>query len=247
MSTGCRPFTSSAQQAMGGLRQRPRDFRTWEDAADKGEPAQKPRWHLRPDLAAPPAGFRILRSGAEQAPWFDGKPYCERAPMKTGDYTLQGFHEPGTPEQPRGIVLERKSLEDLYGSFSAGRERLEREYERMRGFKRKAICIEAGYPDVLDPERQDHGRQLLAGVLEVLSAEHHPEAIRIRRALQELGWWNFDPDWRSRMAPQSVEGSLFAWGHRAGVEVLFGGSRRLAERMAFRWLATWYIEQEGGL
>jgi hypothetical protein len=191
--------------------------KSWEDVVDRGNPAKKPKWQIRPDLASPPPEFQLIRSGAEQLPYFEGQSYCQlfsedrshcqRIPMKTGDYSILGHHEPGTVDHPRGIVWERKSLGDLFGSFGGGRERLEREYERMKGFARKAIGIEANYADVLDPEGADRY-------------------------------------WFSKMNPQSVEGSLVAWSHRTGVEVIFCGNRRLGERMAFRWLALWWVEQQ---
>lgn len=52
-----------------------------------------------------------------------------------------------------------------------------------------------------------------------------------------------DPAWRAQVRPAAVEGSLLAWSHRYGVEILFAG-RALAPRLVFRWLALWWIEQQ---
>ena len=176
---------------------------SWEDLADRGRPAERPQWHLRPDLVPPPSDFRILVDTREQAPLFVGRPWAVRATLATGDYSLAGYEGQ--------VVLERKSLADAYGTIGRGRERFERELERMRPFACKGILVEATYADLLDPERQD-------------------------------------PCWRSRVHPASVEGSLLAFRRRFGVEVLFAGNRLHSERLAFRWLATWWLEaQEQGL
>ena len=69
-------------------------------------------------------------------------PDMERATLSTGDYSIEGHHE-------AGIVLERKSLSDLCGVIGNGRERFERELERLAKFDRAAIVIEASMSDAL--------------------------------------------------------------------------------------------------
>lgn len=55
--------------------------------------------------------------------------------LPTGDYSLVGHEDQ--------ITIERKSLCDLYGSVGAGRERFEREFQRMTEFDYAALVIEA--------------------------------------------------------------------------------------------------------
>lgn len=62
--------------------------------------------------------------------------------LKTGDYTVEGF-------QQNGICIERKSKEDLFGTLSGGRERFEKEHERMTEFEFAAVVIECGLDDAM--------------------------------------------------------------------------------------------------
>jgi hypothetical protein len=212
---------------------------TWQDAADHGHPAEKPRWHLRPDLVPPPSDFRVVVDTREQAPLFSGEPWSVRGTLHTGDYSLLG-HE-------GEVCLERKSLEDAYGTFGRGRERFERELERMRVYRTKAILIEGTYADVLDPERADRPGRLVAQVVRQLRGRSgcEGECQLLTEALRELGG-GAPVEWRSLVRPASVEGSLWAWSHRYGVQVILAGSHRLAERAAFRWLAEWWIQRDEG-
>ena len=51
---------------------------------------------------------KIVIDTREQRPWtFDGMPSIQRG-LRTGDYSIDGHTEP-----PDGIVIERKSAEDL--------------------------------------------------------------------------------------------------------------------------------------
>ncbi len=219
----------------GGASMRPQQLADWPDATDCGSPAKRPRWHLRPDLVDPPEGFRVIVDTREQAPYFVGRAWAERGTLKTGDYSLAGYQD--------RVCVERKSLPDAFGSYGRGRERFEREHERLRDMD-SAILIESSYAGLLDPHGQDHPRLLLAGVLEALRFEDHPEAPKIKQVLRELGWWHPGRPWPSRVKPASVEGSLLAWSHRYGVQILLASSRRLGERLTFRWLATWWLEQQ---
>ena len=64
----------------------------------------------------------------------------ERATLPTGDYTLQGMEE--------DICVERKSLPDLVSCLTSGRERFERELQRMRAYPSRAVVVEAGWHDL---------------------------------------------------------------------------------------------------
>ena len=92
------------------------------------------------------------------------------------------------------------------------------------------------------------GRERFARELERLASMDRAAILIEATYADLLDPERLDPCWRSLVRPASVEGSLLAWSHRHGVDVLFGGPRRESQRLAFRWLATWWIEaQERGL
>ena len=87
----------------------------------------------------------ILVDSREQRPWHFETP-TENATLKTGDYSLRGFEE--------RIAIERKSLNDLVGSLSRGRDRFEAELERAASFEQFVIVVEASISDVIGHKYQ---------------------------------------------------------------------------------------------
>jgi len=87
--------------------------------------------------------MRILIDSREQAPYafqrYEGVT-VETSTLQTGDYSLSGLQD--------RVALERKSLDDLTGTLTKGRERFERECERGRGFDYFGLVIEASLEDV---------------------------------------------------------------------------------------------------
>jgi len=61
--------------------------------------------------------------------------------LPTGDYSLD--------EMKDRIAVERKSLSDAYGTFGAGRERFERELQRLNEMEFAAMVIEAGWSAII--------------------------------------------------------------------------------------------------
>ncbi len=64
--------------------------------------------------------------------------------LPSGDYSIDGMED--------RVAIERKSLEDLYGSVTWGRERFEREIARLDalpGFA--AVVVEASWPEIVAP------------------------------------------------------------------------------------------------
>ena len=89
--------------------------------------------------------MKIIQDSREQAPYaFNAPRYAgtvvEVGTLQTGDYSLHGLTD--------RIALERKSLSDLCGTLTAGRERFKRECERGRGLEYFALMIEASMPEV---------------------------------------------------------------------------------------------------
>ena len=86
--------------------------------------------------------MRIIHDTREQQPYtFDGyAATVEAGTLQTGDYSLLGLHD--------RIALERKSLADLTGTLTTGRERFSRECERGQGLEYFGLIIEASLEDV---------------------------------------------------------------------------------------------------
>ncbi|WP_243312350.1 ERCC4 domain-containing protein [Fundidesulfovibrio agrisoli] len=66
--------------------------------------------------------------------------HLTRGTLTTGDYSLAGLEH--------CVSVERKSLDDLIGCLTVGRERFERELERSRFLECFAVVIEASVEDV---------------------------------------------------------------------------------------------------
>jgi ERCC4-type nuclease len=65
--------------------------------------------------------------------------------LETGDYSIDGWED--------RICVERKTLEDLYGTLGKGRERFEREFERMRAMPFAAVVVEASWQEICRPQQ----------------------------------------------------------------------------------------------
>lgn len=95
-------------------------------------------------IGSDPCPFTILLDSREQSPWrFDGFTTDRSSSgeamrplwvpvrwqgLPTGDYSIE---TPAGESLADRIVIERKSLADLYGTLGAGRERFAAEHERM--------------------------------------------------------------------------------------------------------------------
>lgn len=73
----------------------------------------------------------------EQLPYDLAPLQSVRGTLPTGDYSLLGYED--------RVTIERKSLEDYVGVIGRGRERFEREMERLLQFEVRAIVIEASW------------------------------------------------------------------------------------------------------
>lgn len=84
----------------------------------------------------------IVVDTREQAPYgFDRFPVeIVRAGLTTGDYSLAA-HE-------SRAAIERKSLDDLIGCLTVGRDRFERELDRARSLECFAVVVEASMEDM---------------------------------------------------------------------------------------------------
>ena len=63
--------------------------------------------------------------------------------LRAGDYSIQGYQD--------RVAIERKSLEDLYGTLTAGRERFKTEMARLNELEFGAVVVEAGWDQIRKP------------------------------------------------------------------------------------------------
>lgn len=91
--------------------------------------------------------FTIIIDTRENKPYLFAsivpRPVTTFKALETGDYSIEGLEGAG------GITIERKTLQDAYGTFGAGRKRFERELERMSVFKTAVVIIEADWDTIL--------------------------------------------------------------------------------------------------
>lgn len=85
----------------------------------------------------------ILVDTREQQPYsFDSYEgvTVHRAGLESGDYSL--------PDHQHIVAIERKSIDDLIGCLTTGRERFAKELHRLRPYLLRAVVVEASMEDV---------------------------------------------------------------------------------------------------
>ena len=90
----------------------------------------------------------MLIDSREQTPLHIRAYPVEVVGLPVGDYGIKGFSGWENPQ----FIIERKSLSNLIGSLTQGRERFLREVEKLKRFRFAAIVIEAQESDVLSGE-----------------------------------------------------------------------------------------------
>lgn len=105
----------------------------------------------------------LLVDTREQEP-FELERASIRKALKTGDYSILG--PDGRDWSRSDIAIERKSLDDLWGSVFQGRERFENEMRRAtRDLMKFAVCVEGDWTDffkINDPENNRYARSIMA-------------------------------------------------------------------------------------
>jgi ERCC4-type nuclease len=85
--------------------------------------------------------LHVLVDTREQTEWrFSEACSVERVTLSEGDYSIAGFSD--------RVRVERKSLSDLVGSITVGRERFVAECQRLTAYQFRALVIEATIEDV---------------------------------------------------------------------------------------------------
>jgi len=84
----------------------------------------------------------ILQDTREQTPWrFSNDCNVQIVTLTEGDYSMQGFSA--------RVRVERKSLADLVGSITTGRERFLDECRRLTAFEFRLLVVESSVEAVL--------------------------------------------------------------------------------------------------
>ncbi len=84
--------------------------------------------------------FTALVDSREQLPYNLEPMKMAPGSLSTGDYTVQGFENE--------IIVERKSLDDFLGVVGQGRERFDREIQRLLSYRSRMIVLEASMVDL---------------------------------------------------------------------------------------------------
>ena len=101
-----------------------------------------PRISFTPKIDIP-EGFTLVQDSREQLPLFKPKPWIVSKGLKAGDYSIQGYEDI--------VSIERKSISDLLGTLGKGRDRFERELDKLKDYKWKGLLIEGLEDDVYQP------------------------------------------------------------------------------------------------
>ena len=186
-------------------------------------PAPTSRRRAAPRPEGSPPGFPgVVADTREQTPWFLGEPWCQVGTLQIGDYSLRGHEARPAILSPGMVAVERKSLEDLYGTVSASvKEKAEQEKageadptgRGERQWRKLSSVVAAGGGALFVVE---------ASMTEIL----HPDRYR--------------PDWRSQLHPHAVLGCLNSWSLRYRVPWLPAGPPAQAAQVALSWLVDWW-------
>jgi hypothetical protein len=170
-----------------------------------------------------PYEFTNLRADADK----QNRPLVVRLQaygLPTGDYSIVGHHD--------RVAIERKSLADLYGTLGQGRDRFERELERLQAIASQpggcaAVVIEASW------------EQMLWRMCPTCNGSGMASITTPCAVCENTG--RLHPVEHSRLNPKTVFRSLNAWEIEfPGVHWHPMGSRDMAQVKVFRLLERWW-------
>ena len=113
---------------------------------------------LRPEMVT------VIQDSREQDPLDLAPMPVEVAGLASGDYVLAAA--------PDVAVIERKSIADLLGCIGRGRERFERELQRLRAFPCRVVLVEGHYPDLFQDARSRLSPESIVGTLAAWQARY---------------------------------------------------------------------------
>lgn len=155
----------------------------------------------------------ILVDTREQRPLeFENYP-TEAATLPVGDYGLKGFSDWDNPQ----FIVERKSLDDLIGSLTAGRERFMKECEKMRQFQFAAILVEARRIEVEQGEYRSQAKpqsilgslsslMVRAGIHVIFAGDRKLAAVELERLVRTFAR-GIESDYRKLGAMKKEDGT----------------------------------------
>lgn len=157
---------------------------------------------------------------------------CETTYLRTGDYTIAGYED--------RFAIERKSLEDLYATLGQDRQRFEAELERLNEMEFAAVVIEATLREIWRPDVADWEWALLC------LARYLPRKAG-RLLARAQGWLErfFRREWRSKLNPRAVEGTMVSWSIRyPRVHWWCVGGRREGEVRTFEAMEQFWANDD---
>lgn len=111
----------------------------------RGRIIPRPLFYKDEFMPTKPQPFTILCDSREQLPYaFRAFPEVttKKATLKTGDYSLENYESE--------ITIERKNPADFLGSITRGRDRFEREIQRMVEIPCRGVVIECELQNLLN-------------------------------------------------------------------------------------------------
>lgn len=112
--------------------------------------------------------------------------------LKSGDYSILGHED--------RVAVERKSVSDLFSTLGHGRERFEREHERLAALDFAAVVVEGTWERILSspPERSALNVRSVIGTAIAWSQRYgvHWWAVDGRRAAEVLTFRMLERWWR---------------------------------------------------
>ena len=122
----------------------------------KPQPVKKTLIVRKKKLYHPPIpnNMVVVIDTREQLPYLFPRCRASVHKLEAGDYSLEGYENV--------MAVERKSANDFFGSLvnnkdKDNRDRFERELEILKGYKFKALVIEAEEQEILQPEMYGRG------------------------------------------------------------------------------------------
>ena len=98
--------------------------------------------------------------------------------LKSGDYSIEGLQD--------RVAVERKGLGDAYGTFGGGRDRFERELERLNAMEFAAVVIEAGWKSIVNYRPPGNAEMKFTPKM------FHRSVIAWQQRYPRVHWWTCD-------------------------------------------------------
>ena len=155
-----------------------------------------------PTVAKSPEKFlpTIIQDTREQEPlFFETLPVIEGT-LSTGDYSVVGLEN--------DFAVERKSLPDLFGSLTSGRDRFMREIQRLNGFTfRRLLIIGSEHEIEQGQHRSRVSPKSVLHSLAAIEARGVPVVFSASpaRAAAQIEKWAF---WRAREVLKIASGMM---------------------------------------